>query len=1012
MFVALRRSEDESSGMSPEVLAELKAEAQDLLESLGFQANDLLEKTALESEIDSENIGLLFRTLHTLKGLSQMAGQDTLVAALHIIEDRVGEIRESKRVLGPAEAESLAEIHGALSDIFELFPALPTAENTEKLSALAGTFGQSQTQAADPGPESEMSAADEPMVRATDSVSSESSSIESVSAESVTAESVTAESVSFEATAEELESLTKFQTRSEELFACVFDPGVHANRDTLLSSDVYDNLSRIADFIALRAGEEGSFICFAAELSDNILESVISHKVYLLPKGSEPCGSLPDPWSVFFFGLPAADAPSSSATTPSAAKQASPSQASGKTAESAGEMSANSSHGADHEEEDDFDARNLGAAGNADLPELDPEMLQDFLSNADDLLEELAQSLLTLESSPDDKAAIDLIFRDAHTIKGTAGMFGFRAIEKLCHIMENMFDNVRKGKVTLTTQMVDALFIGLDRVKVMFDGLKKGQSAEIPINEALARLRGQKSASKTESGASQSPQSVSSDSAASLSKNSGAAESEKTSPFNPQSGDKGATGTHNSGQDNGKSPAKSASGSTPAASASPKKQGEAEKKPDGSGGTIKVDLKRLDFLVNLVGELVIDRSRFARIEEQLRISNPGSELSNMMSESILLFSRHMNEVQSVIMKIRMVPVGNAFNKFTRVVRDLSKQINKEIDLVLEGIDTELDKTIVEEIGDPLVHLIRNSVDHGIELPEDREKAGKPRKGTISLSAAQDGNMIVITVKDDGKGLQVDRIRAKAIANGLIKETDNVPDKDIFNLIFEAGFSTAEKVTNISGRGVGMDVVKKNIIKLKGIIELDSAIGKGTTTTIKLPLTLAIIPSLMVGVKGESYAIPLTNVVETIRMDPKDVQTVGSSKFVKLRDQVIPLMRLTDAFSLDEMDERFWYRPTETGAKPLTSALQSGPRQQRQRIIFVVIGVGEKRIGLVVDALMGQQEIVIKSLGKLMGRQRGVAGGCVLGNGRVALVLDASEVIEDFSQVQRRPGEKSGVIYAS
>jgi chemotaxis protein histidine kinase CheA len=416
---------------------------------------------------------------------------------------------------------------------------------------------------------------------------------------------------------------------------------------------------------------------------------------------------------------------------------------------------------------------------------------------------------------------------------------------------------------------------------------------------------------------------------------------------------------------------------------------------------LRVDLKRLDYLVNLVGELVIDRSRFARIEEELRGSDPGSELSNQMSESILLFSRHMNEVQSVIMKIRMVPVGNAFYKFTRVVRDLSRQINKEIDLVIEGGETELDKTIVEEIGDPLVHLIRNSVDHGIELPEDREKAGKPRKGTVTLTAAQDGNMIVITVKDDGKGLQVERLRNKGIANGLIKETDNLTDRDIFNLIFEAGFSTAEKITNISGRGVGMDVVKKNIVKLKGIIELDSEIGKGTTTTIKLPLTLAIIPSLMVGVMGESYAIPLANVIETIRMDPKDVQKVGNSAFVKLRDQVIPLMRLTDAFGLAEMEDRFWCRPTERDAQPLKQKAANGARTQQHRLIFVVVGVSEKRVGIVVDTLMGQQEIVIKSLGRLMGHQRGVAGGCVLGNGRVALVLDAGELIEDFSLANRR-----------
>jgi two-component system chemotaxis sensor kinase CheA len=374
----------------------------------------------------------------------------------------------------------------------------------------------------------------------------------------------------------------------------------------------------------------------------------------------------------------------------------------------------------------------------------------------------------------------------------------------------------------------------------------------------------------------------------------------------------------------------------------------------------------------------------------------------------------MNEVQSIIMKVRMVPVGNAFYKFTRVVRDLSKQVDKEIDLVIEGGETELDKTLVEEIGDPLVHLIRNSVDHGVEAPDAREAAGKPRKGTIRLKAAQDGNMIVITVRDDGKGLQTERIRNKAIAVGLIKETDQLSDKEIFNLIFEAGFSTADQVTNISGRGVGMDVVKKNIVKLKGVIELDSQLGKGTCTTIKLPLTLAIIPSLMIGVKGESYAIPLVNVIETIRLDPAEVQHVGASAFVKLREQVIPLMPLTDAFEMQDMDDRFWYRSGENvegvTSRATLRANQTRGRGNRSRMIFVVVGVGEKRVGVVVDELLGQQEIVIKSLGRLMGRQRGVAGGCVLGNGRVALVLDAGEMIEDATF--RKPLPSPGLAHAS
>jgi two-component system chemotaxis sensor kinase CheA len=401
-----------------------------------------------------------------------------------------------------------------------------------------------------------------------------------------------------------------------------------------------------------------------------------------------------------------------------------------------------------------------------------------------------------------------------------------------------------------------------------------------------------------------------------------------------------------------------------------------------SQGTIRVDLKRLDNLVNLVGELVIDRTRFARIEEAMRTRGASADLSYQMAESVLLFGRHMNEIQNIIMKVRMVAIGTVFYKFSRMVRDLSRQIGKEVELVIEGGETELDKTLVEEIGDPLVHLIRNSIDHGIESPEQREAAGKPRKGIVRLSASQQGNTIVISVKDDGKGLDVERIRAKAVKNGLLGADENPPVKEIFNLIFEPGFSTAEKVTNISGRGVGMDVVKKNIQKLKGIIDLDSTPGHGTTTVIKLPITLAIVPSLMVEASGETFAIPIVNVIESIRISPSEIQRMGTSQFVKLREQVVPIVNFADALGIQGIEKDFWYRD----ANRITTL-----RRRRERLVFVVIGVGHERIGLIVDRLIGQQEIVIKPLGRLLRDRSGLAGGCLLGDGRVALVLDVVEV---------------------
>lgn len=399
-------------------------------------------------------------------------------------------------------------------------------------------------------------------------------------------------------------------------------------------------------------------------------------------------------------------------------------------------------------------------------------------------------------------------------------------------------------------------------------------------------------------------------------------------------------------------------------------------------GTIQVDLKKLDSLVHLVGELVTDRTRFARIEEAMRLGGVNADLSQQMAASVLLFGRHMNEVQDIIMKVRMVPIENAFYKFARVVRDFSRQCGKEVELVIHGGNTELDKKLVEEIVDPLVHLIRNSIDHGIEEPQQREANGKSRKGQIRLAASQQGDLIVICIEDDGKGLDAELIRAKAIRNGIIKESDNIHPKDILNLIFEPGFSMAEKVTIIPGRGVGMDLVKKNIQKLKGVVELDSVQGKGTKISIKIPMAFAIVPSLMVEVAGESFAIPLVNVIESIRISADEIQRMGTAQFVKLRDQVVPLVRFSDVMGLTNIESNFWYRPTQS-----TPALS----RRRERLVFVVVGIGNERLGLVVDKLLGQQEIVIKPLGKLLRNHPGLSGGCVLGDGRVALVIDVADI---------------------
>ncbi len=422
------------------------------------------------------------------------------------------------------------------------------------------------------------------------------------------------------------------------------------------------------------------------------------------------------------------------------------------------------------------------------------------------------------------------------------------------------------------------------------------------------------------------------------------------------------------------------------------KKPKADNKKEGAkkkltSNTIRVDLERLDKLLNLVGEFVIDRTRFAQISQELREKYPHDPLIMQLNETNQIFGRHMNEIQEVIMSVRMIPIGNTFNKYPRIVRDLARESGKEINLEISGQETELDKTLVEEIGDPLVHLIRNSVDHGIEPPEERVRVGKPRVGTIKLSAHHEGNHIVISISDDGRGIDPEKIRAKAIERGLIKEDDILTKKEILNLIFEPGFSTAEKVTNISGRGVGMDVVKRNISKLKGIIDIDTEVGKGTTISIKLPLTLAIIQVLMVQVASEIFAVPLPSIIETIRISKDEIQKIEGYEMITLRDSVLPIARLKEIFQLDDKKLK--------GSLSYNNELDT---EDTGKFFIVIVGLAEHRVGLIVDKLITQQEVVIKSLGSLLSHAKGIAGATILGNGKVALILDIAEVIEDSKQL--------------
>ncbi|HHY90921.1 MAG TPA: chemotaxis protein CheA, partial [Clostridiales bacterium] len=382
------------------------------------------------------------------------------------------------------------------------------------------------------------------------------------------------------------------------------------------------------------------------------------------------------------------------------------------------------------------------------------------------------------------------------------------------------------------------------------------------------------------------------------------------------------------------------------------------------GKTVRVDIERLDALMNLVSELIITRSRLADID------NFDKRHSNM-NEAIEYLERITTNLHDAVMKVRMVPIERVFNRFPRMVRDLAKELGKEIVLDMSGEETEVDRTVIDEIGDPLIHLIRNSIDHGIEDPETRKKLGKPESGTVRLTSYPDGNNVVIEVEDDGRGIDIDKVKAKAVQKGLLSEEQaaNLDEREAIHLLFQPGFSTADKVSELSGRGVGLDVVKTKIESLGGVVEVKTSPGKGSIFTIRLPLTLAIIQALLVKVGDEKYAIPLNSIKEIITIQTAAIRKVESQEVVLYRNTTLPLLRM----------------------KKILNVPCSQENQEEENLIVVVVKKGDKTAGFIVDDLIGQQEIVIKSLGKFLSNIKAIAGATILGNGQVALIVDTNSL---------------------
>ncbi len=691
----------------------------------------------------------------------------------------------------------------------------------------------------------------------------------------------------------------------------------------------------------------------------------------------------------------------------------------------------------------------------------DEEILQDFLVEAGEILEQLSEQLVELESRPDDMDLLNAIFRGFHTVKGGAGFLQLNALVECCHIAENVFDILRKGERRVSSELMDVVLQALDTVNAMFDQVRE-QSEPTPATPellaALARLAEPEGAEPAEpvqappaavppaepaappeapaqsassditddefeqlldalqgdeapaSAVAEAPAAPAGDEISdaefealldqlhgkgkfvppAVSAEPAQVPAEAVEPAAAAAGDDISDDEfealldelHGKGKFNGASEAvaaaaavaKNIAAKSPAAKpVAPAKAAAARPaapdRPAASEAetTVRVDTARLDEIMNMVGELVLVRNRLVRLG-----LNSGDEA---MAKAVANLDVVTGDLQMSVMKTRMQPIKKVFGRFPRLVRDLARNMKKEINLELVGEETDLDKNLVEALADPLVHLVRNAVDHGIESPEEREAAGKPRVGQVVLSAEQEGDHILLMITDDGRGMDAEVLRNKAVEKGLLERdaADRLTDLECYNLIFAPGFSTKTEISDVSGRGVGMDVVKTKISQLNGTVNVFSQKGSGSKIVIKVPLTLAIMPTLMVMLGSQAFAFPLVNVNEIFHLDLSRTNVVDGQEVVIVRDKALPLFYL-----------KRWLVP-------------SAAHEEQGEGHVVILSVGTQRIGFVVDQLVGQEEVVIKPLGKMLQGTPGMAGATITGDGRIALILDVPSMLKRYAR---------------
>lgn len=586
---------------------------------------------------------------------------------------------------------------------------------------------------------------------------------------------------------------------------------------------------------------------------------------------------------------------------------------------------------------------------------LDPELLQDFLTECGELLQQLDEDMVSLETSPEDEELLNRIFRAVHTIKGTSGFMGFTSVVELTHQAEDVLNLLRHRERKVTRHTMDVLLAVSDQLGVMMGDIREQRNASYDLSTLLVQLKeieeGDDSSSPVP--APQAADTVPGPSPASAP----AAPVQKAAEPALAAAAPAAM------------PAQTAAAGEPAEPTQGGGSRKAAAAANEGDRTIRVNVGKLDELINLVGELVLERNRVLQISREVASLGIPESVRSALNQATARLSFITGELQTASLKTRMVPVETLFRRFPRMVRDISKALGKDVDLLITGEETEIDRNVVEGIADPLVHLIRNSLDHGIETPDVRAANGKPATGRLHIDASQQGDHIVILVQDDGKGMDPERIAKKAMEKGLVtaERLRTMSEREILDLIFQPGFSTAEKVSDVSGRGVGMDVVRTNLKKLNGTVEVDSELGQGSTVRLMLPLTLAILPVLLVQAEEDVYAVPLRTVVEIVRVERESIHRMDGAEIMRLRDEVFPLRHLRELL----------------GHPPADATTDS--------LRVVIMAIGERKIGLVVDQWLGQEETVIKSLGSYLGHVDGMAGATISGDGRVRLILDPAVI---------------------